>query len=121
MPHPIVIDKPLARRFLLVHLHLLPPRKLHGKQGVGPTFPPVPYLDWSLCFARDDRVPGTVAGKCPVFKPRETFVVESKSPKTDKERWPPIAAGAHSSLFHSIALAFPYHRAFGNLRLEPIR
>jgi hypothetical protein len=35
MPHPIVIDKPLARRFLLVHLHLLPPRKLHGKQGVG--------------------------------------------------------------------------------------
>jgi uncharacterized protein len=34
MPHPVVIDKPLARRFLLAHLHLLPPRKLHGKQGV---------------------------------------------------------------------------------------
>jgi uncharacterized protein len=34
MPDPIVIDKPHARRFLLAHLHLLPPRKLHGKQGV---------------------------------------------------------------------------------------
>jgi hypothetical protein len=31
---PIVIDRPHARRFLLAHLHLLPPRKLHGKQGV---------------------------------------------------------------------------------------
>ena len=34
MPDPIVIDKRLARRFLLAHLHLLPPRRLHGKQGV---------------------------------------------------------------------------------------
>jgi uncharacterized protein YcaQ len=34
MPDPIVIDKPHARRFLLTHLHLLPPHKLHGKQGV---------------------------------------------------------------------------------------
>jgi uncharacterized protein len=34
MPDPLVIDKPHARRFLLVHLHLLLPRKLHGKQGV---------------------------------------------------------------------------------------
>ena len=34
MPDPIVIDKPHARRFLLAHLHLLPPRNLHGKQGV---------------------------------------------------------------------------------------
>lgn len=34
MPDPIVIDRPHARRFLLAHLHLLPPRKLHGEQGV---------------------------------------------------------------------------------------
>ncbi|MCI0553993.1 MAG: winged helix DNA-binding domain-containing protein [Anaerolineae bacterium] len=34
MSDPIIIDKPHARRFLLAHLHLLPPRKLHGKQGV---------------------------------------------------------------------------------------
>ena len=34
MPDPIVIDKPHARRFLLAHLHLLPPRNLQGKQGV---------------------------------------------------------------------------------------
>lgn len=34
MPEPITIDKAQARRFFLSHLHLLPPRKLHGKQGV---------------------------------------------------------------------------------------
>jgi uncharacterized protein YcaQ len=34
MPDPIVIDKPHARRFLLAHLNLLPPRRLQGKQGV---------------------------------------------------------------------------------------
>jgi uncharacterized protein YcaQ len=34
MPDPIVIDKPHARRFLLAHFHLLPPRMLQGKQGV---------------------------------------------------------------------------------------
>jgi len=34
MPNPIVIDKAHARRFLLGHLRLLPPRQLHGKQGV---------------------------------------------------------------------------------------
>ena len=34
MSHPVVIDKGLARRFVLAHLHLLPPRRLHGKQGV---------------------------------------------------------------------------------------
>lgn len=34
MPDPIVIDKPHARRFLLTHLGLLPPRQLHGKEGV---------------------------------------------------------------------------------------
>ena len=36
MPHPdpISIDKPHARRFLLAHLHLLPPRGLHGRKGV---------------------------------------------------------------------------------------
>jgi hypothetical protein len=32
MPNPIVIDKARARRFLLAHLRLLPPRKLHGKR-----------------------------------------------------------------------------------------
>lgn len=31
---PLVIDKAQARRFVLNHLHLLPPRKLSGKQGV---------------------------------------------------------------------------------------
>jgi uncharacterized protein YcaQ len=34
MRHPIVIRKSHARRFLLAHLHLWPPRKLRGKQGV---------------------------------------------------------------------------------------
>jgi len=34
MPNPIVIDKAHARRFLLGHLRLLPPRLLHGKQRV---------------------------------------------------------------------------------------
>lgn len=34
MPNPMVIPKAHARRFLLAHLRLLPPRKLHGKQGV---------------------------------------------------------------------------------------
>ncbi len=34
MPNPIVIDKAHARRFLLGHLRLLPPRQLHGKQGM---------------------------------------------------------------------------------------
>jgi uncharacterized protein YcaQ len=34
MPAPIGIDKAHARRFLLAHLRLLPPRTLHGKQGV---------------------------------------------------------------------------------------
>ncbi|HEU4679097.1 MAG TPA: crosslink repair DNA glycosylase YcaQ family protein [Terrimicrobiaceae bacterium] len=34
MPNPIVIRKAHARRFLLAHLHLWPPRKLRGKQGV---------------------------------------------------------------------------------------
>ncbi len=33
MPNSIVIDKAHARRFLLAHLRLLPPRLLHGKQG----------------------------------------------------------------------------------------
>jgi hypothetical protein len=30
----MIIDQPQARRFLLAHLHLLPPRQLRGKQGV---------------------------------------------------------------------------------------
>lgn len=34
MPNLIVIRKDHARRFLLAHLHLWPPRKLRGKQGV---------------------------------------------------------------------------------------
>src|SRR4030067_2997801 len=34
MPDLVVIDKAHARRFLLGHLRLLPPRQLHGKQGV---------------------------------------------------------------------------------------
>jgi uncharacterized protein len=34
MPNPIVICKAHARRFLLAHLHLWPPRKLRGEQGV---------------------------------------------------------------------------------------
>ena len=34
MPKEIVICKSHARRFLLAHLHLWPPRKLRGKQGV---------------------------------------------------------------------------------------
>jgi uncharacterized protein len=34
MPTAIVIRKAHARRFLLRHLHLWPPRKLRGKQGV---------------------------------------------------------------------------------------
>jgi uncharacterized protein len=34
MPGPIHIDKAHARRFLLAHLCLFPPRTLHGKQGV---------------------------------------------------------------------------------------
>lgn len=34
MPELIHIDKAQARRFILNHLHLLPPRKLSGKQGV---------------------------------------------------------------------------------------
>ena len=34
MPSPVVINKAHARRFLLAHLRLLPPRKLRGKQGV---------------------------------------------------------------------------------------
>ncbi|MEX2161587.1 MAG: crosslink repair DNA glycosylase YcaQ family protein [Anaerolineales bacterium] len=34
MPDPIVISKAQARRFLLGHLRLLPPRKLQGKEGV---------------------------------------------------------------------------------------
>jgi hypothetical protein len=34
MPRPIHIDRTHARRFLLAHLRLLPPRSLHGKQGV---------------------------------------------------------------------------------------
>ena len=34
MPKEIVIRKSHARRFLLEHLHLWPPRKLRGKQGV---------------------------------------------------------------------------------------
>lgn len=34
MAEPIVIDKAHARRFLLSYLRLLPPRQLHGKQGV---------------------------------------------------------------------------------------
>jgi len=33
-PPPIVIDKAHARRFLLAHHHLLPPRTLSGKHGV---------------------------------------------------------------------------------------
>ena len=34
MSNPIVIRKAQACRFLLAHLRLLPPRRLHGKQGV---------------------------------------------------------------------------------------
>ncbi len=34
MPNPIVIRKDHARRFLLAHLRLWPPRKLRGEQGV---------------------------------------------------------------------------------------
>ena len=34
MPDSMSIDLPQARRFLLAHLYLLPPRKLRGKQGV---------------------------------------------------------------------------------------
>lgn len=34
MPNPIVIDKAHARRFVLGHLRLLPPRRLRGKPGV---------------------------------------------------------------------------------------
>jgi uncharacterized protein YcaQ len=34
MPTPIVVDKAHARRFLLAHLRLHPPRTLRGKQGV---------------------------------------------------------------------------------------
>lgn len=34
MSERIVVDKAQARRFLLGHQHLLPPRKLSGKQGV---------------------------------------------------------------------------------------
>lgn len=34
MSNPIVVNKAQARRFLLAHQRLLPPRKLHGKQGV---------------------------------------------------------------------------------------
>jgi hypothetical protein len=34
MPNPILIRKDHARRFLLTHLRLQPPRKLRGKQGV---------------------------------------------------------------------------------------
>ena len=34
MPKEIVTRKSQARRFLLAHLYLWPPRKLRGKQGV---------------------------------------------------------------------------------------
>lgn len=34
MPDPLTIDQAQARRFVLKHLRLLPPRKLPGKQGV---------------------------------------------------------------------------------------
>jgi uncharacterized protein YcaQ len=34
VPSRLVIDKAQARRFLLTHLRLLPPRRLQGKQGV---------------------------------------------------------------------------------------
>ena len=56
MPDPIVIDKPHARRFLLAHLHLLPPRRLRGKQGV------LDYVRHVNCIQYD---PINVVGKNP--------------------------------------------------------
>lgn len=54
MPNPIVIRKGHARRFLLEHLRLRPPRKLRGTQGV------LDYIRHVNCIQYD---PINVAGQ----------------------------------------------------------